>query len=260
MPRQPRFAPPGYNLHVTQRGNYGQQTFFTDYDHTIFISLIAHYAHTASVDVLAFCIMSNHVHFILHGHLPDSISHFMQSVTGRYAQYLHYRLRRRGRFWQSRFFACALDNPHLVAALRYVELNPVRAHMVSNPFDYPWSSAIAHAGLAAPPPWLNLSTFEQLFTPLEWQASLTELQPSGEEAAIREATRRNLPAAGSPEFVQALQLVANRKLERYPVGRPKKMGTHPISDLSIGATSQPSNSPTTGPTSQFPPPHPANLI
>src|SRR2546423_537060 len=127
MPRQLRFAPPGYNLHVTQRGNYRQQTFFTSSDYWVFLGLVSRYAPATSVDILAYCLMSNHFHLILRGHHADSIPQFMQAINGNYARYMHERLIRRGRFWQGRYYCCVLDNAHLVAALRYVELNPVRA-------------------------------------------------------------------------------------------------------------------------------------
>ena len=127
MPRKPRFAPPGFYLHITQRGNYRQRTFYSDRDHALFQELLALHADARKIDILAYCQMSNHFHLIARGYNDGSVSRFMQSLTGQYAQQLHGRLCRRGRFWQDRFYSCVLSETHLELALRYVELNPVRA-------------------------------------------------------------------------------------------------------------------------------------
>lgn len=221
MPRKHRFAPPGYNLHITQRGNYGQRTFFTSHDHRFFLNLVAEHSLDDSVDVLAYCLMPNHFHLILHGHQTGSISRFMQSLNGRYAQFIHSRLQRQGRFWQSRFYSCVLDSAHLVAALRYVELNPVRANMVPCAPDYPWSSALIHTGQQPPPSWLNISAFGELFTPTEWQQFLADGQPSEEQALIRRATR-HAAVAGSPEFIGSLEVAFSRNLQVHSPGRPRR--------------------------------------
>ena len=221
MPRKLRFAPPGHNLHITQRGNYGQQTFFTDADHFIFLELLSQSTSLHSTEVLAYCLMPNHFHLILRGHEPASISRFMQSVSGQYAQYIHDRLGRLGRFWQNRFYSCLLDNAHLVAALRYVELNPVRAHMVAAAEEYLWSSARIHQGGAAAPPWLSTSTFHELFTPEEWQARLADGQSIAEQMALRSATNSQEPA-GSLEFIHEMESTFGRRLRSATAGRRSK--------------------------------------
>ena len=218
MPRKLRFAPPGYNLHITQRGNYRQRTFFEDRDYLYFLNIVANHAAALSVDVLAYCLMPNHFHLILQGHQEHSISRFMQILNGRYAQYIHGRLVRQGRFWQTRFYSCVLSNPHLVAALRYVELNPVRANIVDHAASYAWSSARIHAGQAPAPAWMNTSTFNELFTPPEWQTWLAEGQPDSENAAIRRATNLEIPI-GTPAFIERLEATYNRRLQPQTAGR-----------------------------------------
>ncbi len=103
MPRKPRFAPPGYFLHLTQRGNYRQRTFHSHHDHLKFLDLLASHADDREVDILAYCLMSNHFHLIARGHGIDSIPRFIQGLNGQYAQYLRGRLSRRGRLWQARY-------------------------------------------------------------------------------------------------------------------------------------------------------------
>ena len=89
--------------------------------------------------------------------MEGGVSRFLQHLTGQYAQYLHGRLNRRGRLWQSRFYSCVLDNHHFLTAVAYVDLNAVRARMVDRAEEYEWSSAAAYGGLKGAPDWLDLA-------------------------------------------------------------------------------------------------------
>ena len=223
MPRKLRFAPPGYYCHITQRGNYGQETFFSDSDRRLFLNLLGHHADARQVDVLAYCLMSNHFHLIARGTQDGGISRFMQGLNGQYAQLIHGRLSRRGRLWQERFYSCVLDGAHLRSALRYVELNPVRAGMAADACRYPWSSAVFHAGSAtalATPRWLDMRTFDELYTVAEWRAYLAEGGSRVEHAAIRGATQRATPLGG-PGFVERLEAEFHVVLGRPGGGRPR---------------------------------------
>ena len=82
--------------------------------------------------------MSNHFHLVAVGDQPDAISLFMMDVNGRYATYRHALERRSGKFWQGRFYSCVLDDAHWETALRYVELNPIRARIVDRVEDFRW--------------------------------------------------------------------------------------------------------------------------
>ena len=137
--------------------------------------------------------MSNHIHLVVTGQVEDGVSRFMQHLTGKYAQYLHGRLNRCGRLWQSRFYSCVLDDPHFLAALAYVDLNPVRARIVTQASDYAWSSAAAHAGLSTPPPWLDLETLHRQMSPDEWQHRLRQ-KGIGVKAAMIRFSLSNSPS------------------------------------------------------------------
>ena len=100
----------------------------------------------AGVGLLAWCLMTNHIHLIALPERGDSLSVALRRVHGRYAQYYNARHARSGHLWQDRYFACSLGPGHLWAALVYVEMNPVRAKLVERPGDYRWSSAAAHLG------------------------------------------------------------------------------------------------------------------
>jgi putative transposase len=89
--------------------------------------------------------MSNHVHLLVTGHRKDSLSKAIGIAHQRYSSLLNQRFGWTGHLWANRFHSCALDGEHLWAAVKYIELNPVRASMVARAVDYPWSSARAHA-------------------------------------------------------------------------------------------------------------------
>jgi putative transposase len=226
MPRKLRFAPPDHFLHITQRGNYRQRTFFCDMDrYTTFLNILGEHAIERHVEILAYCLMPNHYHLVAIGRQENSIVQFMQGLNGQYARYLHHRLDRRGRFWQDRYFSCVLDSNHLTNALRYVELNPVRSRAVKQPQAYHWSSAKAHCELATNPlrivpDWLNTSIFHELYGELNWRLLLAQGQGRQEEYEVRHATYREVPLADS-KFVEALEREFQRSLRYRPPGRPK---------------------------------------
>src|ERR1700736_2111037 len=144
MARLARVVVPGYPHHVTQRGNGRARTFFGDQDYALYRDLLAENCRTAGVEVWAWCLMPNHVHLILVPSDPDGLRRALARVHRSYAGIVQARRKRSGHFWQGRFGAVAMDEPHLAAALRYVALNTVRARLVQRAQDWRWSSAAAH--------------------------------------------------------------------------------------------------------------------
>src|SRR5882724_12163169 len=144
MPRNARCVLPGLPYHVTQRGTDQQAVFFTAADRNTYLSLIARPQKDAGIQVLAYCLMTNHVHFVVVAERADSLAVFFRRVHGTYSQWINTRRNRSGHFWQNRFYSCPMSERHLWIGLRYVEANPVRAHMVAAPADYRWSSAAVH--------------------------------------------------------------------------------------------------------------------
>ena len=204
MARNLRFAPPGYWLHITQRGNYRRVIFRHDGDRRKYLELLAVYAEERQIQIMGYSLMSNHVHLIALGKYPGAVSHWMRCLNGHYAQRMHFLEERRGRFWQDRFFSCALDERHLRAALRYTELNPVRHGLVTDATTYPWSSAASHTGQTKCAPFLNQHEFGHRYYSSDWRLALAFPQPPSELAAIRLATRLGQPL-GSPEFLAHLE-------------------------------------------------------
>jgi putative transposase len=144
MARLARVVIPGYPHHVTQRGNGGARTFFSDADYALYRDLLGEHCRAAGVEIWAWCLMPNHVHLVLVPSESDGLRRALAPVHRRYAGVIHARRRRTGHFWQGRFGAVVMDEAHLLAALAYVSLNPVRARLVERARDWRWSSTRAH--------------------------------------------------------------------------------------------------------------------
>jgi putative transposase len=186
MPRVPRFVVPGLPHHVTQRGNYRQPVFFNDADRQFFLRRLTKRAKQYGIDVLAWCLMINHFHLIAIPRRRDSFALGLRALLGEYSLRINsQRGEARGHIWQSRFYSCALSERHLRMALRYVELNPVRANLVDDPEQYPWSSARSHLGLVPP---LGVGPAQGLCAPHEWAAWLQAGASEDEEEQLRECT------------------------------------------------------------------------
>jgi putative transposase len=143
MARLARFIIPGVAHHVTQRGNGRQQVFFDDKDYAAYRDLLAEHCAAHGVAVRSWVLMPNHVHMILVPERTDALRAALSKVHRAYAGRIHAREGRTGHFWQGRFGCVAMDEEHLLAALRYVALNPVRARLVARAEDWKWSSVHA---------------------------------------------------------------------------------------------------------------------
>jgi len=134
----------GLPHHVTQRGNRRETVFFGDDDYQAYLDLIAGAARRSETEIWAYCLTPNHVHFIMTPSTPDGLRATFAEAHRRYAARIHARLKVTGHLWQGRFSSAAMDERHLMAAARYVPLNPVEALMATRAADWPWSSAVAH--------------------------------------------------------------------------------------------------------------------
>ena len=141
MPRSPRLPFTGLPLHVVQRGNDRQRSFHDDSDYQVYLQALREAAKRHHVLVHAYVLMTNHVHLLLTAATDFGISRAMQSIGSRYVRYFNRRHERTGTLWEGRYKACLVaSDEHLLAACRYIDLNPVRAGIVQHPLDYPWSS------------------------------------------------------------------------------------------------------------------------
>lgn len=150
MPRQPRMMIPGVPLHVVQRGINRGAIFLDDVDRHTYMRLLCEACSEQRVAVHAFVLMSNHVHLLLTpGPEPPSLAKAMRVSGQCYVQYFNARHSRIGTLWQGRYKSCLVDTSprHVLAVMRYIELNPVRAALVADPAQYRWSSVAHHLGL-----------------------------------------------------------------------------------------------------------------
>lgn len=207
---------------MTQRGNRRQQVFFGDEDYAAYRALLAESCGAAGVAVWAYCLMPNHVHLILVPRDADGLRAALAEAHRRYTRHVNFREGWRGYLWQGRFASFPMDEPYLLAAARYVELNPVRARLARRARDWPWSSARAHlAGkddaLVRVRPLLDLAP--------DWAAFLGAGLGAEDHAAIRAGERTGRPL-GAPRFIIRLEKRLGRTLARQKPGPKPKAAPH----------------------------------
>lgn len=226
MARVARIIVPGAVHHVTQRGNNRQDVFFVDDDRHVYLELLHAQAQRFGFRVDGYCLMTNHVHVV--GVPKDEAA--LAKTFGRahflYTQYINRLHGRSGHLWQNRFFSCAMDEAHALHALCYVELNPVRAGMVRQPWTYAWSSAAAHCGRAAAHPLLDLDAWRNTMPIEEWAATLKEsAHNTGATDNIRRSTHTGRPLGGDT-FLSKAEKLLGRRVRPLPVGRQKGWKKH----------------------------------
>ena len=220
MPRIARIVIPEVTYHITQRGNNGQDVFFVDDDRRVYLEFLSAYANEFGLDVQGYCLMTNHVHVVAVPQKKDTLALVLGRTHLRYTQYLNRMHRRSGHLWQNRFYSCALDEKHGVAAMRYVEQNPVRARMVRKPWRYQWSSASAHVGGEDSSGLLNLERWRRKWTESEWRSMVSEGLDDASVDLMRRHTSRGRPL-GSDSFLSKIERLIGRRVRALPHGRPK---------------------------------------
>jgi len=223
MPRIARSVFSGVPHHITQRGNRREDVFFSDEDRAAYLAWLSDYGAKYKVNVLAYCLMTNHIHLVAVPEREDALEKLFRPLHTRYAQRINRAKRWKGHLWQGRFFSSALDETYLWAAIRYVERNPVRARMVRRAENDQWSSAAAHCGLkedavlTGDREWLR-----QLKSVGDWSKWLAEGEPPEQLQVLRGHVERGLPC-GAEGFIRGLERRAGQMLRLRARGRPKKV-------------------------------------
>jgi len=224
MARLARSTILGYPHQVTQRGNYGQCVFEEDNDFKAYLKWLKEISCRYSIDIWAYCLMRNHVHFVCVPQAEGALSRGFNTLHMRYAQYFHSKKGLTGHLWKGRFQSCILDDRSVLEEVRFIENNPVRAQLVRKPDDYPWSSARFHV-LGEPDPVLDNSGFLRGKIG-DWRGFLAE---SGNESILAR-TWRSLKTgrpAGATEFILNLEGIMGKRLAALPRGRPRKSASTP---------------------------------
>jgi len=228
MPRISRAIAVGYPHHITQRGNYRQTVFAVAEDYAHYLELLNQYARRHSLEIWAYCLMPNHVHIVAVPGADDSLVSVFRTVHMLYSQYYNRKSSAVGHLWQGRYYSCALDETHVHAAVRYVEMNPVRAGIVASVEDYPWSSAKSHlTGIADP--ILSGRCF-LVETIRDWKQYLAEAPDQVAGTKLIKSTKTGRPC-GEANFVKQLEALLCRRFATLPPGRRYTRKNEEAADL-----------------------------
>lgn len=225
MARLPRLTVPGYPHHVIQRGNNRQAIFDSRANYEDLLGLLAENARKTGVAIHSYVLMSNHFHLLVTPQADDSLPQMMQAVGRRYVRHFNDAMGRSGTLWEGRYKSTLIQTDrYLLACMAYIDLNPVRAGLVAEPGDYPWSSYGHYTGvrsdkLITPHPLI----WELGNTPFAREVAYAELVRAGITAEQQgDLTRSALKgwALGEPDFVADLQKRTERRVSKASAGRP----------------------------------------
>lgn len=213
MGRVARVVVPGIPHHITQRGNRRLRVFFSDKDYAMYMSLLCKYCTRYSLGVWAYCLMPNHIHLIAVPERETSLGRAIGETHRQYTLRINEREEWTGHLWQGRFSSYPMDERHLLAAARYVEINPVRAGLVSDPLDWRWSSARFHVS-GKPDPLVKPNMLSRMVG--NWASFLREQIRDNELFRKHQSTGRPL---GDARFIERCENALGRTLKIRKRGR-----------------------------------------
>src|SRR5579872_2821638 len=164
MPREARVVVIGLPHHITQRGNARQDVFTTDSMRRAYLQLLSEHAAGNGLRLLAYCLMTNHVHIVAVPEADSSLANSLWHAHGRFSQYWNTEQNRTGHLWQNRYYSCPVEESAAGRVMAYVENNPVRAGMVERAEDFAWSSAGAHLGRVSAWAMLDMEWWQRRWT------------------------------------------------------------------------------------------------
>lgn len=232
MARLPRLTLPHYPHHVIQRGNNRQPIFVGDDDRRFLLELVEGYASELKVAIHSYVLMSNHFHLLATPETENGLPDLMQAIGRRYVRYFNTRQQRSGTLWEGRYRSTLIQaERYLLACMVYIDLNPVRAGIVAEPAQYPWSSHRHYAGLAND----RLVRPHPLFwslgnTPFAREQAYGELIAAGISRETKEALAGSTHkgwALGDPAYLDELKRRSDRRAVPLPAGRPHKKSSVP---------------------------------
>ena len=225
MARQPRLTVPGYPHHVIQRGTNRQSIVKDDFDRQYLLDLFEEYSEEFEVAIHAYVLMDNHFHLLVTPATGTSLPNMMQAVGRTYVRHYNLRHNRVGALWEGRYRSNLIESEsYLLTCMMYIDLNPVRAGMVTTAQDHKWSS---HRHLIG-------SVEDKLITPhpLYWMLGDTPFGRQAAYAAMVEAgiNRKDQDALthtalcgwalGSDTFIKTVQRHTSRRVSQKQPGRP----------------------------------------
>lgn len=227
MPRQARLSHGGEPHHIIQRGNNRSACFFSDEDCRFYLESVNAGAARYHCAIHAYVLMTNHVHLLLTPEDSEGLSRMMRYLGSRYVRYVNAVHQRSGTLWEGRYKSSVIDSEnYLLTCCRYIELNPVRAGIVTAPSDYPWSSYGAHAHGCADeviqyhPSYLDLGK-DNRARQEAYRALCSENLDSKSLTIIRSAVNSGL-ILGGERFKDQIEAVLKRSVRAGKPGRPRK--------------------------------------
>ena len=232
MARLPRLTVPDYPHHIIQRGNNRQAIFVATENYEDLLSLLGENAQKFGVAIHAYVLMTNHFHVLATPQTAQGLPRMMQAVGRRYVRHFNDSQGRTGTLWEGRYRSTLIQTDrYLLACMAYIDLNPVRAGLVMEPREYPWSSHSHYIGLRT----------DKLITPhpLYWELGNT---PFAREAAYADLVRAGITAEqqvdltrsalsgwalGEADFVADLQNRTARRITKTQAGRPYSVNKPP---------------------------------
>jgi len=237
MARLARISVPGYPYHIIQRGNNRQLIFSSTADRERMLELLAENAALHDVAIHAYVLMDNHFHLLATPQTAHSLPAMMQAVGRRYVRYFNDRQGRSGTLWEGRYKSALVQTErYLLACMVYLDLNPVRAGLVSRPQDYRWSSHAYYVGthsdrLVTP----HALVWELGNTPFARESRYRDLVQAGVTVNQRNALSQSAQSGwvlGDAQFIARLQGATTRRLSRASPGRPVKT-TVPVTTTTL---------------------------
>ena len=218
MARIARVVVPEFPHHIIQRGNRRQKVFFYEDDYKEYLRLLTVYSHRFNVDILAYCLMPNHVHLVTMPHKDGSLAQAIGETHRNYTRFINFREKWRGYLWQGRFSSYVLDERYLLAVTRYILLNPVKAGIVKKPWDYKWASTQHHMEIKNSS-LIKDSLLKELIENWKDFLNITASNDDIKSLQLHERTGRPL---GDNAFIGKLESLLKVDLKKKRAGRKKK--------------------------------------
>ncbi len=237
MPRIGRVVLPNYPHHVVQRGHNRQVVFANAGDFEYYLSDLRELKDAFGVRVYAYCLMTNHVHLLLApGDTASSLGQMMKALAARMTRYRNKLEGRSGTLWESRYKSSLVQSDtYLLACSRYIELNPVRARIVSHAEDYPWSSFRLRLQEPAETNWLDIDPCFKALGPTElvrrirYKEFVDQTASSVELELIRNALQRG-QLTGTRRFEDEIEYITGLRVIGRGRGRPAKIHANEITE------------------------------
>ena len=226
MPRKSRFYLPDVPVHLVQRGHNRRPCFGDEADYRFYLDALQEGLKRYNASLHAYCLMTNHVHWLVTPAREDSLSRIVQHVGRHYVMYFNRRYQRRGTLWDGRHKGSLIDSErYLLACYRYIEMNPVKAGMVAKPETYPWSS-YCHNALGQTSLYVTQhALYRQLGRTADerrahYRVLFAQVADEDQQQVLRRGATSNWPTGGN-DFCRKIESMLGIRLGNGKPGRPR---------------------------------------